>query len=409
MLNIKGERELAYIAKIEWVNPIEGADNIELVGVNGWGCIAKIGEFHVNDLCVYFEIDSKLDPKRPWAAFMETKHYKVKTMKLSKFNVLSQGLALPLSAIPEFEKVGDVWCYKDSKRVIKKNDCCTQLLGVTYSVDEDNIRKSGGDSEVKIKPRFKKFVESPAGRWLMRHKISRKIMFILFGTKNKSKDVFPNKFKYIHKSDEDRCENMPWILKDKQPWVKTTKIDGSSGTYIVERVKHSFKKETFNTWICSRNIVIKTQAQKTFHDSNIYWDMDQKYHIINTLTQLLQNNPSWDYVCIQGEIAGVGVQNNPHKFPDTRFFVFNFIDSQHGRWNSVDAKNFLNKFNIPFVPIVDTNYILPDTMAEMKASADGNCEAPDSKGLREGYVYRSQDGQKSFKNVSNQYLLKKGI
>ena len=35
------ERALAHIEKIEWVKPIEGADNIELIGVLGWICVAK--------------------------------------------------------------------------------------------------------------------------------------------------------------------------------------------------------------------------------------------------------------------------------------------------------------------------------------------------------------------------------
>lgn len=35
------ERALAHIEKVEWVNPIEGADNIELIGILGWVCVAK--------------------------------------------------------------------------------------------------------------------------------------------------------------------------------------------------------------------------------------------------------------------------------------------------------------------------------------------------------------------------------
>ena len=39
---------------------------------------------------------------------------------------------------------------------------------------------------------------------------------------------------------------------------------------------------------------------------------------------------------------------------------------------------------------------------------DGVTEIPDATGLREGLVYRSLDGVRSFKNVSNKYLLKRG-
>ena len=43
-------------------------------------------------------------------------------------------------------------------------------------------------------------------------------------------------------------------------------------------------------------------------------------------------------------------------------------------------------------------------MEELKALADGpSIVNPDV--LREGFVYRSLDGQDSFKNVSNQFLL----
>ena len=52
------ERKLASIRKVREIKPIEGADAIELAIVDGWQCVAKKGEFKVNDLCVYFEIDS---------------------------------------------------------------------------------------------------------------------------------------------------------------------------------------------------------------------------------------------------------------------------------------------------------------------------------------------------------------
>ena len=92
---IKGKRALAYTAKCGIIKPIEGADNIELMAVNGWNVIIKKGEFKEGDMCVYFEIDSKL-PARDWSEFMVKKGYKVKTMKLNKFGVVSQGLALPV-------------------------------------------------------------------------------------------------------------------------------------------------------------------------------------------------------------------------------------------------------------------------------------------------------------------------
>ena len=65
---VDGKRALAHTEKVEWVKPIEGADNIELIGVLGWTCIAKIGEFKEGDICAYIEIDSKV-PEKEWSEF----------------------------------------------------------------------------------------------------------------------------------------------------------------------------------------------------------------------------------------------------------------------------------------------------------------------------------------------------
>ena len=72
------ERALAHVEKIEWIRPIEGADNIELIGVLGWVCIAKKGEFNVGDMAVYIEIDSKCPETDERFAFLANKKFKVK-------------------------------------------------------------------------------------------------------------------------------------------------------------------------------------------------------------------------------------------------------------------------------------------------------------------------------------------
>ena len=53
-------RKLASVQYVHDIYPIEGADHVEAIGVLGWKCVAKKGEFKVGDWCVYFEIDSFL-------------------------------------------------------------------------------------------------------------------------------------------------------------------------------------------------------------------------------------------------------------------------------------------------------------------------------------------------------------
>ena len=95
------DRKLASIQQISEIVPIEGADKIVCVKILGWQCVALKTEFSVNDKCVFFEIDSVL-PIAPWNDHLRKdpiKPLRIKTIRLR--GVLSQGLALPLSILPQ--------------------------------------------------------------------------------------------------------------------------------------------------------------------------------------------------------------------------------------------------------------------------------------------------------------------
>ena len=394
------DRKLAHIEKIAWIKPIEGADVIEKIGVLGWVLIAKKGEFNEGDLCCFFEIDSKL-PEKEWSKFLESKHYKVKTMKLGKFEkdrggVISQGLALPINDIPELANKN--W---------NVGDDVTELLGVIYSVPEDNVRKAKVDTEAKYKAmaaRHQKIAKQKWFRWLMRREWGKRLLFVFFGKKKDKPLGFPTKFEFVHKTDETRVEALDQdaLFKNKEPLIQTLKVDGTSGTYVLERLKRG----KYEYYVCSRNVRQLDPDQKCYHDDNVYWNAEFKYHIKDFLQKMLEEHTDWNYVCLQGEIAGENIQGNPHKLSGQNFFGFNFIDPINGRWNSVKAKELCEEYGIPWVPIITDNYVLSDDMETLKLQADGPCDIPGSSGLREGFVYRSQDGVRSFKNVSRQYLLK---
>ena len=82
----------------------------------------------------------------------------------------------------------------------------------------------------------------------------------------------------------------------------------------------------------------------------------------------------------------------------------NYINNPLADLASEKMKEILNRYDIPCVPILDTNYTLPDTVEEiLKYATDKSVY--DSE-MREGVVLRSKDGTKSFKVVSNEFLLK---
>ena len=387
------ERALAHVEVIKDIQPIPNADAIDVATVLGWKVVVKKNEFKVGDKVIYIEIDS-LVPPIPGFEFLRERKYKVKTIKLR--GQYSQGLIVALSLLGRDAEVGED---------------VTKELGITYYVPEDNARKAGVDPNAKYRSmvdRHKNLFKKKIFKRLMRYAWGRKVLFFFFGKKKDNPKGFPTHFPYVHKSDEERIENCPWHLENRDArWVKTTKIDGTSCLYVLER-----KRRGFEYYVCSRNVRQADRAQQCYHDDNVYWEIEDKYHIRDALESLLNLHPSWTYVAVQGEGAGCTssgskIQGDPHQFGELRFFAYNFIDSERGRWGSIDGKILLAQYNVEWIPIVDEACELPDNMEDMKLSADGDCEAPGAHGAREGYVYRCvSDPNISFKNVSRKYLLK---
>lgn len=386
MLNEKKERELAYVVKVDEIRPIEGADRVEVAIVNGWHIMVRKDQFKPGDLAVYFEIDSKVPAEEPFM-FLEPKHFKIKTQKYFKGTVISQGLLM------SFEDFG--W----EKDAYKLGDFLTQKLKVTYAVEEDNARKASSvDKYKKMAQRHGKLFSHQPFRWLMRRTWGKKVLFLFFGKISDKKTGWPA---WVAKTDEERVENMPWIFDNKSPFVATEKIDGTSTTFTMKRGK--FGKNDF--YVCSRNVVFDKPDKNCFYDTNVYIEMAEKYDIEKILKSILTDDPTLDWVTLQGETYGAGIQKRDYGLKEHRFAGFNFITSKEGRWDSVRAAKFMTQYNIPWVPILDENYILPDTIEELRAFSHSEGSRIDGV-IKEGIVFRSQDGSMSFKCVDPEFLMK---
>ena len=389
MLNPKTNlRELAYVVKIDSISPMD-ADRLECAHVLGWNIVVGKDEFKPGDKAVYFEIDSQLPAKKPFSdmEFLISKHYKVKTQRIRK--IVSQGLLV------SFDSFG--WP-QDKYEV---GDFLTEELGVTYNVVEDNARKANSvDKYKKMAQRNGKLFSHQPFRWLMKRAWGRKLLFAFFGRKRDKKSGWPA---WVVKTNEERVQNMPWILNDKEPWIATEKIDGTSTTFTMKRGKWPHKDEFY---VCSRNVVFDKPNKTCFYDTNVYVEMAEKYDIYNKMKDLLYNHfADCEWITIQGETYGPGIQKRDYHAPEHDFMAFNFITSKDGRWGTEKMVDLLQKhIGIPCVPVLNTNFILPDTVEELLAYA--TAESVCDHDLREGIVFRSKDGSKSFKAVSNEYLLK---
>lgn len=168
-------RKLSSIQRIIKIEPIEGADNIELAYIQGWQTVVKKNEFAPQELVVFCEPDSIL-PERPEFEFLRDKKFRIKTIRLR--GQVSQGIAFPLSILPngiQIEEGLDV----------------TEVLGI--------------------------------------HKYEPPIPAQLSGI---VKGTFPS---FMPKTDETRIQSVPEVLmrhKGKVFYV-SEKLDGSSGTYYL--------------------------------------------------------------------------------------------------------------------------------------------------------------------------------
>ena len=401
MLNAKNERELCYVVRVDDIKPIEGRDRVECAVVGGWTIMVRKDQFKPGDLGIYFEIDSQVPEKEPFM-FLEAKHFKIKTQKYKTPDgqFWSQGLLMHAEDFG-WEMLDDSIADDEKNLHFDEGDTrfLTEKLGVTYAVAEDNSRKAGSiDKYKKMAQRNGKLFAHQPFRWLMRHEWGKKLLFVFFGKKKDKKGGWPE---WVAKTDEERVQNMPWILADKSEWIATEKIDGTSTTFTMKRGK---RRNQYDFYICSRNVVFDKPDKQCFYDSNVYVEMAEKYNVESVLRQILENRPDLDWVTLQGETYGAGIQKRDYSLKDHDFAGFNFITSAGGRWNSIEAKKLMNGFGIPWVPIVDEYFVLPDTVDELltiatdKSVIDG--------GMREGLVFRSQDGTKSFKAVSNEFLMK---
>lgn len=394
MLNEKGIRELAYIVKIDEVRDIEGVNN-QVAVVNGWTVFVKRDQFKPGDLAVYFEIDSKV-PALECFAFLEKYGYKVKTQKFVRGLIISQGLLI------EPEAVG-ITKYK-------LGDFLTEKLGVTYYEAEDNARKADNNKYTSMRDRHKKFFKTKLGKWLMRRAWGRKLCFFFLGKKKDKKTDWPN---WVIKTDEERCQNCFNQMKALNlKWMVTEKIDGTSSTFTMKNGK---KKEML---VCSRNVVYNApeKEERNYYkdsDGNVYLEMAATYKMREVLETILKDK-SIEFITIQGETYGGSIQKRKYgEFHDLA--IFNVIIKENGkapkRLNPIEMIQYVEDLNTKYgfklkcVPLVDPSYELPETVEELLEYAGSELSRID-KGMREGVVFRSEDGVHSFKAVDNNFLLK---
>ena len=412
MLDNTGTRQLCYVVTVDAVEPIPGRDRVECARVGGWTCMVPKGAFQAGDPGIYFEIDSQVPvDKEPFKFCEKYKgHIKTQKFKTPEGQFWSQGLLMAAADFGWFVAYTDEYNYiydkeGNSYQPGTESAFLTEKLGVTYYEAEDQKRKAAStvDKYKKMAGRHPQLFKNNAiVKWLYKRNWGKKLLFVFLG-KKKDKTAWPQ---WVVKTDEERVQNIPYILQSDEPWYATEKIDGTSTTFTM---KGRGRKREF--YICSRNVCFDTPEKMekgAWYDTNVYQEMAIKYNVEQVLADIMDLYKDLEFVTLQGETFGAGIQKRDYGMKDHDFRAFNLIfgykSGERKRFNPREMTDLLKQFGIPSVPIVDEHFITPKEVGKIleiatdKSAIDG--------GMREGLVFRSADGVKSFKAVSNEFLMK---
>lgn len=365
-------RKLASIRKIDDITPIKDADLIECVTIGGWNVVSKKGEFKKGDYCVYFEIDSFLPieekyeflRKSSYKKWMDKEGFRLKSMKLR--GVISQGLVMPIHLFNEIS----------GKQYL-------EILNIKQKLTlENDISK-----KEQLEETYDKLID--VTELLKIEKYEPPIPVQLAG---QIKGGFPN---FIPKTDQERIQNLPEYFekyKDVE-FEESIKLDGTSMT-VYFTTKNQYSDES-NSGVCGRNWELKETKENTL------WKLARQYKIIE---QLEKEQLS---LAIQGELIGENIQGNHDKIKGQDFKVYNVFNIETQKWlTPMERNNIIEKLNLSHVPILRTNVKIfeEQNMKDLLKHASGSSLNPNV--MREGLVYKSNDGIISFKVISNEYLLK---
>lgn len=199
---------------------------------------------------------------------------------------------------------------------------------------------------------------------------------------------------FIPKTDEERVQNIPERELLGKVYEVTEKLDGSSMTVYLNEGEFG---------VCSRNINL------TETEGNTYWKVARKLDLEIKLRDHGKN------IALQGELCGPGIQGNKYKLIEHMMYLFRVWNIETGRFlNSRERKLLSEVFEIPHVPIIEEHLNLEEMFPTdafyrdflLVWAEDKSCL--NNKTEREGLVFKSVEGNFSFKAISNRFLLKEG-
>lgn len=363
---------VCYIATINEIKPIEGADNIEVAVVGGWNCITKKGEQKVGDNVIIATTDAvipfELSEEMGVTGYLR-KGQRVRTVKLR--GVYSECLIIPNKFLHGKTTMGD-WDMPVGK------DCMGIFDIVKFEPPVKMVQLASGKKiRYQDNPNFHVYYK------------------------------FPN------------LKNVPDMFTEEDMVEITRKIHGTNARYgIVKKNKLSLwdKVKKFlrltDKWIDYEFVVGSHNVEKGsdsngFYDTNVWYDIEKKYDIKSKLWDYVKN---WDDVeigdgiTLYGEIYGAGIQKGyDYGLKDIEFVGFDV--KENGEYLATYNAKLLFK-DILKLPYVEQLYY-GEWSQEVQDKFVFNNFISGTKVPHEGIVikYHTGEREKIAKVINPDYLI----
>ena len=201
-----------------------------------------------------------------------------------------------------------------------------------------------------------------------------------------AKGNFPSS---VPRTDQNRIQNIK-LEEYYGEYEVTEKLEGSSCTFYLD-IEGNFE-------VCSRNLSLKED------ENNSFW---KTAHVYNVKEKMLEAN-LFGYA-IQGELVGEGIQGNIYNIKGIDFYVYDVYDTKKAEYlSSGERITITTMLGLKHVPILCNVFHLDieESKDDLLSLAESESKL-NQKQQREGIVFKNlNDTSKSFKAISNKYLLK---
>ena len=362
---MENQNSVCFVAKINEVKAIEGADNIEQAVIGGWNTIVKKGTHQAGQLVIVATTDAviplKLSDEYGVTSYLR-KGQRVRTVKLR--GVYSECLVIPIN--PNF--------------------------AIAFSEGQDMMEKLG---ITKYEPPVKQIQLASGRKIKWRDNQNFHIYY-----------KFPN------------LKNVDGMFTGEDLVEITRKVHGTNARYgIVKKGKLSFwdKVKKFfriaNEWIDYEYIYGSHNCEKGsdsqgFYSTDVWRTVAEKYNIKEKLWSYIKNKnvEVGEGIILYGEIYGAGIQKNyDYGLTDIEFAGFD-VKLRGEYLSTYDAWQLVkNHIDLPYVEILHYG----DWTQEIQDKFTFNNFIEGTKVPHEGIVIKhsSGDRKKVAKVINPDYLI----